>query len=103
MEITWQAHHAVISDRLRAKATALLDKLERRLDRAIRATVRFEREGTRCRVEIVISTPRHRPLVAEGNGRYYGPALVVAFKHLAHQASAEKRTAKDRAHRTVRR
>jgi ribosome-associated translation inhibitor RaiA len=103
MDIIWQGHHAVISERLREKAATALTKLERRLDRAVRATVRFEREGTRCRVELILTTPRHRPMVAEGNGRYYGPALAIALGHLQQQVTAEKRTVKDRAARTVRR
>lgn len=103
MDITFQAHNAVISDRLRAKASTALTKLSRRLDRAVKATVRFEREETRCRVEIVIGTTRARAMVAEGSGRYYGPALAIALTHLQGQAAAEKRTAKDRAHKAARR
>ncbi len=94
MEIVWQAHNAVISDRLKARATTHLEKLGRRLERTVDATVRFEREGTRCRVELVLRAPRHRSLVAEGSGRYYGPALAVALSHLERQVASEKRTAR---------
>ena len=89
MDITWQAHNAVISDRLRDKASAALLKLQRRLNRAVRATVRFEREETRCRVELMLTAARHRAMVAEGKGRYYGPALAMALAHLERQVASE--------------
>ncbi len=103
MEITWQAHHAVISDRLRRKAALALDKVEQRMQRAVRATVRFEREETRCHVEIVVAASRLTPLVAVGHGRFYGPALSMALEHLMRQVSAHKRTVKERAARATRR
>lgn len=89
MDITWQAHNAVISDRLRQRASAALQKLQRRLNRAVRATVRFEREETRCRVEVMLTAARHRALIAEGKGRYYGPALAMALGHLETQVGSE--------------
>lgn len=97
MDIVFQSHHAVISDRLRARATTQLEKIGRRLERAVDATVRFEREGTRCRVELLLRAPRHKALVAEGTGRYYGPALAVAMKHLESQVASEHRRLKARA------
>lgn len=103
MEITWHAHHAVISDRLRRKAEVALERLGKRLDRVVSATVRFEREETRCRVELLLTAPRRRPIVAEGHGRYYGPALALALTHLERQVSAERRTARDRVRAAVRR
>lgn len=102
MEITWRAHHAVVSERLKARAEAAVSKVARRLDRAVGATIRFEREGTRCRVEVTLSAPRHKTLVSEGNGRYYGPALSVAMAHLARQVADERRTAKERVKRDQR-
>ena len=98
MEITWQAHHAVISDRLRARATEGIGKVAKRVDGATGATIRFEREGTRCRVEVILRV-RRKAMVAEGHGRYYGPALAVALSHLSRQVASEKRTARDRAAR----
>ena len=99
MDIIWHAHHAVISERLKARAEAAVVKVASRLDRAIGATVRFEREGTRCRVEVLLRAPRHKALIAEGHGRYYGPALAMAVAHLARQVSDERRTAKSRLER----
>ena len=99
MEITWQAHHAVISERLKARAEAAVTKVARRLNRAVGATIRFERESTRCRVEVMLRAPRRKTLVSEGHGRYYGPALAVAVAHLTRQVAGERRTAKERAAR----
>jgi ribosome-associated translation inhibitor RaiA len=96
MDIVWQAHNAVISERLRQRAAGALDKVARRLGRAVDATVRFEREGTRCRVELVLHAPRHKSLIAEGHARYYGPALAVALDHLTRQVSDENRRGRDR-------
>lgn len=94
MDIVWQAHNAVISERLKERATAQLTKISRRLERVVNATVRFEREGTRCRVELILKAPRHKSLVAEGSARYYGPALSVALDHLSRQVTSEKRSAR---------
>lgn len=94
MDIVWHAHNAVISERLKERATAHLTKISRRLERVVNATVRFEREGTRCRVELILKAPRHKSLVAEGSARYYGPALSVALDHLSRQVTSEKRSAR---------
>lgn len=96
MEIVWHAHNAVVSSRLRARAEAHVTKIARRLNRTVGATIRFEREGTRCRVEVVLQAPRHRPLIAEGHGRYYGPALGVALAHLARQVNGMRRARRPR-------
>lgn len=102
MDIVWHAHNAVVSARLKGKAEASVAKVAKRLSRPVGADIRFEREGTRCRVELLLHAPRHKALVAEGYARYYGPALSVALDHLAAQVAAERRTAKDRAKRTNR-
>jgi ribosome-associated translation inhibitor RaiA len=102
MEIVWQAHNAVISDRLRRRAEVIVSKLASRLGHAVDADVRFEREGTRCRVEIVLRAPRHKVIVAEGHARYYGPALAIAASHLSSQVTSARRTAKERTARAAR-
>ncbi|MCC6319186.1 MAG: hypothetical protein IT361_16050 [Gemmatimonadaceae bacterium] len=102
MEIVWQAHNAVISDRLRGRAEALVTKVAARLGRPAAANIRFEREGTRCRVELVLRAPRHKVMVAEGYGRYYGPALAIAGAHLSRQVTSARRTARERTARAGR-
>lgn len=102
MEIVWQAHNAVISDRLRRRAELVVEKLASRLGSSVGADVRFEREGTRCRVEIVLRAARHKVMVAEGNARYYGPALAIAASHLSRQVTSSRRTVKERTARAAR-
>lgn len=101
MEVIWHAHNAVISDRLRQRVLQALDKVGRRAPEVTRAEVRFEREATRCRVELSLRVHR-KSLVAEGHGRYYGPALAQALEHLQQQLTRERRTARERASRLVR-
>ncbi|HEX4935914.1 MAG TPA: HPF/RaiA family ribosome-associated protein [Gemmatimonadaceae bacterium] len=96
MEVVYHAHNAVISDRMRERATRGLAKLTQRLDRVVDATVRFHQDGPTRRVEIRLNAPGHRDLVAEGAARYYGPALKIALAHLETQVGHVRRTPKDR-------
>jgi ribosome-associated translation inhibitor RaiA len=91
VEIIFQAHHATISERMRTRAQRAVQKTAQRLDRAVDAIVRFEEDGPTRRVEIVLRTPRHRKLVAEGRSRFYGPALAEAVERL--QAQIPKKRA----------
>lgn len=102
MEILFQSHHAQVSDRLRERARVALTKLGTRLVRAVNAVVRFEEDGPTRRVEIVLHAPRRRPIVAEGRGRFFGPALAHAVDRLEAQARQLKRTPKTRVRRIAR-
>lgn len=102
MEIVWHVHNAVISDRLRTRAENGLMKVASRLNRTVTGTIRFEREATRCRVELMLHAARHKTLIAEGHARYYGPALTLALAHLETQVARERRTAKQRSARLAR-
>lgn len=90
MEVLFQAHNAVISDRMKDRAARGLQKIVRRLNRAVDATVRFNQDGPRRRVEIKLHAAGHRNLVAEGESRYYGPALNTALTHLESQVVRTK-------------
>jgi ribosome-associated translation inhibitor RaiA len=85
VEIIFHAHHAIISEHMRARATRALSKFATRVDRPVDAVVRFEGDGPTRRVEIVFHAARGRRLVAEGHGRYYGPALKEAVTRLLRQ------------------
>jgi ribosome-associated translation inhibitor RaiA len=86
VEIIFQAHHAVISAHMRQRAERVMNKIAKRLhETATDAVVRFERDSGDCRVELQLNAPRHRPFVAEGRGRFYGPALAVAAARLEKQ------------------
>lgn len=87
MEIVFHAHRAVISDDLRARAERAVHKAAARLRRTVNATVRFEEDGPTRRVEIVLHAPRHRPVVAAGEGRLFGPALSAAMARLNAQVT----------------
>jgi ribosome-associated translation inhibitor RaiA len=91
VDIIFQAHHATISDTMRARAERAVRKASLRLRRAVDAVVRFEEDGPTRRVEIVLRAPRHRNLVAEGRSRFYGVALAAAIERL--QAQIPKKPA----------
>lgn len=101
MEVVFQAHNAVISDRMKERAVRGLSKLSQRLDRVVDATVRFHQDGPTRRVEIILNAPTHRDLVAQGKAKYYGPALRTALAHLEAQVGHEKRTPKGKGQRFV--
>ena len=102
MEMVWHAHNAVVSPRLRTRAERGVEKAASRLNRTVTATIRFEREVTRCRVELMLHAARNKTLIAEGRARYYGPALAIALEHLEVQVARERRTAKQRTARLAR-
>lgn len=97
MEITLHAHHAVMSDQLRARAERMVRKLAERIRRPVDATIRFTQDGPMRRVEIVLHPARRRPIVAAGQGRTYGPALAEAAERMETQLTRVKRTARARA------
>ncbi|HWP72577.1 MAG TPA: HPF/RaiA family ribosome-associated protein [Vicinamibacterales bacterium] len=84
MEIVFQSHNATVSERTRQSAIRSLEKLARRLTRSVSGVIRFEEDGRMRRVELELQG-RGRLLVAEGTGRYYGPALAAALAHLEAQ------------------
>ena len=97
MDVIFHAHNAVISERLRSRAEAIIHKLEMRSARPVRAVVRFEQDGPTRRVEIVMHSSRRRPLISNGYARTYGPALSEAIHNLRAQLARSKRTRKARA------
>jgi ribosome-associated translation inhibitor RaiA len=91
VDVVFHAHNAVISDRMKQRASRGLGKIARRVNRAVDAVVRFTQDGPTRRVEITLHASGHRRLVAAGESRYYGPALNTALTHLEAQAGHEKR------------
>jgi ribosome-associated translation inhibitor RaiA len=102
VEILFQSHHADVSDWTRDRARRAVEKLAQRLGRVVDAVIRFEQDGPMRRVEILLHTARRKNMVAEGTGRYYGPALVVAIARIEAQARQLKRTPKSRVKKLVR-
>jgi ribosome-associated translation inhibitor RaiA len=97
VDVIFHSHNAVISERLRSRAESIIQKLETRARRPIRAVVRFEQDGPTRRVEIVMHASRRRPLISNGYARTYGPALSEAVHNLQAQLARAKRTRKSRA------
>lgn len=93
MEIFVQAHQAVVSDALRARAERAARTLAARLDRPVDATVRFEPDGVAHRVEIVLHAPRRRSLVATATDKQPTAALAEAARRLEAQIHRLKRPA----------
>lgn len=91
MAIIFQSHHAVLSPRLQQRAEQGVHKLVHRLGRVGDAVVRVEEDGPVRRVEIVLTAGRGRRLVAQGSGRYFGPALAQALARLTAQTAHLKR------------
>jgi len=65
MQIIFHSHHASVSDRMRLRAEEGVRKLAARLGGAVDAVIRFQDDGPRRRVEIVMHASRHRRLIAE--------------------------------------
>ena len=101
MDIVFQAHHATVPDRVRHNASRALEKLGVRLTRPVSGVIRFEEDGRMRRVELELHG-RGRVLVAEGTGRYYGPALAAALAHLEAQLRRVGRMSVRRARRPAR-
>ena len=101
MDVIFHAHHAVMSPRLRRRAEQALARLADRLALPVDALVRFEQDGPGHRVEIVLTAPRRKPMIAEGRQRYAGSALTEALARLETQieTSRRKRRARPRAPR----
>ena len=96
MEIIFHAHRAVISAPMRQRAESHIAKIAGRMRRLVDAIVRFEQDGPVRRVEVVLHAPRMRPLIGQGFGRTYGPALTEALDNVQSQIARRKRTPKTR-------
>lgn len=94
MEINFHAHHAAISPRLRRRAEAAVERMAKRLRRAVDAIIRFEQDGPVKRVEIVLRAPRQRSIVALGEAKFYGRALTAAIAKLEAQIRKVRRPIK---------
>jgi len=101
VDVVFHAHNAVISDRMKERATRALRKMAQRLDRVVDVTVRFHQDGPTRRVELRLNAPGHRDLISEGVARYYGPALNTALAHLESQVGHERQNPKGKVRRLV--
>jgi ribosome-associated translation inhibitor RaiA len=96
MEIVFHAHHAVITERMRLRAERLVRRLSLLLHRVVDVSIRFVGDGPQRRVELIFHAAGGKRIVAEGRGRYFGPALSQAGGRLRAQLDHEKGVRKGR-------
>jgi ribosome-associated translation inhibitor RaiA len=96
MEIILQAHHAEVSDTLRAQAERAIRRIAARLSRVANAVIRFVGDGPTRRVEIVLRAPRHGELFAQADARAFAPALSAAVHRLEAQVARTRRSRRNR-------
>ncbi len=87
MEIILHAHHAEVTDSLRAQAEAAMHRIASRVKRVANAIVRFVGDGSTRRVEIVLNGTRTRSLFAQADAREFAPALAIAVHRLESQVA----------------
>lgn len=87
MEIILHAHHADVTESLRAQAEAAVRRIATRLHRVANAIVRFVTDGPTRRVEIVLRGTRTRELFAQADARDFAPALAAAVQRLESQVA----------------
>jgi ribosome-associated translation inhibitor RaiA len=92
MEIILHAHHAEVSDTLRAQAEKAIRRLATRLHNVANALVRFVGDGQTRRVEIVLRGSRHREFFAVADARAFAPALSTAVHRLESQVARVRRS-----------
>lgn len=101
MEIVLKLNAAHVSDAMQRKVERMVTEAAARSPRAVDAIVRFDEDRRVRRVEVVLHAPRHAPLVAKAEGRFFGPAVAQALTRLRAQLAKEKRTkARARGRRT---
>ncbi len=96
MEIILHAHHADVTDTLRAQAESAIRRIALRAERIANAIVRFVGDGPTRRVEIVLRGTRHRELFAQADARAFAPALSMAVQRLESQVARTRRPRRTR-------
>lgn len=96
MEIVLHNHRADVSEPMRRKVELMVARAALRFRGVVKAVVRFEEDGRVRRVEVVLHSSRHEPLVATGEGRFFGPAAVQALARLGVQLRGGKSRRKAR-------
>ena len=90
MDIVFHAHHAVISDNMRARAARTVAKVAGRMPRVTGAVVRFE-ESSRVRRVVIELHASGRKVVADGQAPFFGTALADAGARLLARVQRERR------------
>ncbi len=85
MQPTITARHCEISDALRERAIAVVERVGNLASRSMESTVVFDTDGTEQTVEIRLHVPRGEILVARGEGADHRTALDRAEERLRRQ------------------
>jgi ribosome-associated translation inhibitor RaiA len=85
VEIVLHNHRANVSEPMRRKVELMVARAALRFRGTVKVEVRFEEDGRVRRVEVVLHSSRREPLVAIGEGRYFGPASAQALARLGVQ------------------
>jgi ribosomal subunit interface protein len=96
MVIQFHGHQTEITDVLRVRAREGTEKLAEHLGRPVDADIWFDGDGVSRTVGVVLHAPRHRTLVAYGEGKYHGAALSEAIAKLDGQIRRMKSARKRR-------
>lgn len=96
MVIQFHGHQTEITDALRIRAREGAEKLAEHLGRPVDADIWFDGEGVSRTVGVVLHAPRHRNLVAYGEGKFHGAALTDAIAKLDAQIRRRKSARKRR-------
>ena len=87
MEIILHAHHADVTESLRAQAESAIRRIASRLHRVVNAIIRFIGDGPTRRVEIVLNGTRSRAIFAHADASEFAPALAAAMHRLESQVA----------------
>jgi ribosome-associated translation inhibitor RaiA len=90
VDIVFHAHHAVISEDMRARAARTVTKVATRMPRVTSAIVRFE-ESSRVRRVVIELHASGRKVVADGQAPFFGTALADAGARLLARVHRERR------------
>jgi ribosome-associated translation inhibitor RaiA len=99
VEIVLYNHRANVSEPMRRKVELMVARAALRFRGTVKVEVRFEEDGRVRRVEVVLHSSRHEPLIAIGEGRFFGPASAQALARLGVQLRRGKSTRKARTRR----
>lgn len=92
MDIILHAHHADVSDSLRADAERTVRRIASRWNRVVDAVVRFVGDGPTRRVEIVLHSAHQRDVFVHADARAFRPALILATTRLQRQIQGLRRS-----------
>lgn len=90
MDIVFHAHHAELSEDLRARAARIVAKVAARMTRVTGAVVRFD-EDSRVRRVVIELHASGRKVVADGRAAHFVDALAAAGHRLLGRAQRDRR------------